>query len=391
MSKFEVKVYKLEIEPHGNADSLELARVGDYRSVVRKGQFTTGDRGVYIPEGSIVPDWLLRKMGLWKTDRDVGKGMLAGSSGNRVKAQKFRGALSQGLIYKIETEVQIFCDQIDVLDWLILEDGSKHLVEDGDDVTELLGISKYEPPIPIHMSGEVWNAFGHTVPYDIENIKKYNRVLEDGEDVVVTEKIHGTFGCIGFDYVNRPNEDGVIVHSKGLGGQGLAFKINEANKDNLYVRTALEIDRGWKESPAQALCLASLIHSVGSIVYFLGEIFGPVQDLKYGFTKPQFRVFDIYVGQPGHGHYMDYDKKVEFCQVMGLQMVPILYRGPFSKEKIEELTTGKETVSGMSVHLREGVVITPSTERTNQWIGRVILKSVSEDYLLRKGEATEFN
>ena len=64
MATFEAKVYKLKIEEHPNADALELAVVGDYRSIVRKGQFKTGDLGVYIPEAAVCPDWLIRELGL---------------------------------------------------------------------------------------------------------------------------------------------------------------------------------------------------------------------------------------------------------------------------------------------------------------------------------------
>lgn len=100
MATFEAKVYRLTIEEHPNADALELAVVGDYRSIVRKGQFKTGDLGVYIPTNAIVPEWLLKKLNLW--DDGKGKGKLAGSQGNRVKEVRLRGILSEGLIYPVE-------------------------------------------------------------------------------------------------------------------------------------------------------------------------------------------------------------------------------------------------------------------------------------------------
>lgn len=100
MATFEAKVYKLTIEPHPNADKLELAVVGDYRAVVGKGLYKTGDLGVYIQEGSIVPKWLLQKMDLWDNEKNIGK--LAGPQGNRVKSIKLRGILSTGLIYPVE-------------------------------------------------------------------------------------------------------------------------------------------------------------------------------------------------------------------------------------------------------------------------------------------------
>ena len=70
-------------------------------------------------------------------------------------------------------------------------------------------------------------------------------------------------------------------------------------------------------------------------------------------------------------------------------MVPILYTGPFSIESMEEFTNGKETVSGKEACIREGIVVRVAEERHEENLGRVILKSVSAAYLLRKGEVTE--
>src|SRR6185312_807199 len=94
MSSFEVKIHRIKVEAHPNADRLEIGRIvgQDYQFIVGKGQFTDGSLFVYIPEAAIVPDWLLEEMGL------VGK--LNGLAKNRVKAQKFRGVLSQGLAYE---------------------------------------------------------------------------------------------------------------------------------------------------------------------------------------------------------------------------------------------------------------------------------------------------
>ncbi len=74
---------------------------------------------------------------------------------------------------------------------------------------------------------------------------------------------------------------------------------------------------------------------------------------------------------------------------MCLTRVPVLYRGPFNRDVLYEHTTG-QTVIGNGAHLREGIVVTPVVERRHDRHGRVILKSVSGDYLTRRGEATEF-
>ena len=76
------------------------------------------------------------------------------------------------------------------------------------------------------------------------------------------------------------------------------------------------------------------------------------------------------------------------CEGLNIPRVPVLYKGPYSHDIVKQLTDGKSTYDKNQI--REGVVITPLIERENAEIGRVILKSVSEDYKLRKN-GTEFN
>jgi len=373
MAEFAVEVVKLTIEEHPNADALELAVIGDYRAVVLKDQFNTGDFAVYIPEQSIVPEWLIAKIGL--------EGRLAGKQRNRVKAIKLRQQLSQGLVVPLDGELEL-ANEDQRLDGLYL----------GEDVTEFLGITKWEPQIPTAMNGKCWNAMGRTIHFDIENVKRYPDILQEGEEVVFTEKLHGTWCCFG------KNGDDYIVTSKGLSDRGLAFTLDEDNERNLYCRQFFKF--GGKEI-LDALVELSGRHDV----YILGEIFGRgVQDLTYGEQTPTFRIFDIYFGNPNgrsvdnnfyadpDGIIFDIDSINNFVEGgFQVKMVPILYRGPFSKEVMGEHTNGKETVSGKEENVREGIVIHPVVERDHPDIGRVILKSVSENYLLRKGNITEFN
>lgn len=375
MAEFECKVYKLRIEDHPNADRLELAVVGDYRAIVGKGQFKTGDLAVYIPEAAVCPEWLIEKLGL------VGK--LAGKQHNRVKAVRLRGVFSQGLIYPLAEQDK------KVLSFDGKDDGkpSWTYVEEGDDVTVHLGITKYEPPIPVHMQGEVFNAHGKTLSYDIENYKKYPDILQEGEPVSITEKIHGTWCCFGW---HPEFTEHFIVTSKGLSGQGLAFKFNENNEGNLYIRAL----RGTKigASNLNVMNRAMGFWGHGSPVYILCEVYGPgvQKGFAYGAPEPKIRVFDIYWGEPGNGEYASAKMLPTLCQALEVEMVPSLYVGEFSKEKMLELTSGKESVSGHESNMREGVVVRPLYERRDDTIGRVILKSVSDEYLLRKG-GTEYN
>lgn len=403
MATFEAKIYRLTIEPHPDADRIELARVGDYRSIVMKGQFKTGDLGVYIPESALVPEWMLKEMGL--------EGKLAGKQHNRVKAAKFRGVLSQGIVFPVRqfTNSKPFGENhegyLDRFNSGADEDAL--FVSEGQDVTEFLGIEKYEPIIPSCMKGEVNNAHGRTLKFDIENIKKHPDIFDECEDVLITEKLHGTWTCLGYhpEY-EEEFKSGVgfylaLVTSKGLSDDGLAFKLGEVNDKNLYVR-ALRATRDDHGADAVDRLRAELFDRrlVDVPCYILGETYGPGVQKKfhYGLLKPRFRAFDIYVGHPGQGGYMNAGEFLRMCEIINIETVPVLYMGAYSREVVEECTNGMEQASGKDSNIREGCVIKPFMEREDERIqairsthpDRLILKSVSEAYLLQKG-GTEFN
>lgn len=382
MSTFTVPVVKIKaIEPIAGADAIELAVIGDYRSVIRKGQYAVGDLVVYIPEQAILPEYLITELGL--------EGKLAGSDHNRVKAVKLRGQLSQGILYPIDY------DSRSVSYTLKCSDGNYTFVKEGDNVADDLGIVKWNPPIPTHLSGEVYNAGRElTVAYDIENFKKYPDVLVEGEDVAMTEKLHGSFCGVGV--LPRTHHDDkhykreFVVFSKGLGADGLCFKEVAINQDNAYIR-ALEATGTFDK----LRLLRDEMEEDGGFdqpLFLLGEVYGPGIQTNFNYGDKQvFRMFDVVAGFRGDQHYFSFDAKVFLANHIGVDMVPVLYRGPFSREVMYEHTDGMETVSGKQLHIREGVVVTPTEERYDMQIGRVILKSVSAAYLTRKDKnATEY-
>lgn len=372
MSTFKVEVLPIQVSEHPNADALEIAQILGYNCVIRKGSFVSGDLVVYIPEDAIVPEDLLEEIGL--------TGKLGGSAKNRVKAMRLRGVLSQGI-----------CIPCKDPKWVR-----------GTDVQQELGITKYEPRIPTSLGGIVYNAGpARCVKYGIENLKNYPDTFEPGEPVSVTEKIHGTFACFGV-MPSSLVKDGkeLVVCSKGLGAQGLAFKIHSETADpglpghvlenpkNVYVRTALGLDivgRVMSSPILRAMVLDGLP------VFVLGEIFGRgIQDMYYNKdiggpdSHTCFRIFDIAYGVDDMRAYLNPATLTIVCGQLGIPQVPVLYVGPYSAARIAELSEEKEHVSGASVHLSEGVVIKPMIERRNPDIGRVVLKNKSEAYLLRK-------
>ena len=387
MAEFEVNVVKIDdVIEHPDADRLTIVKIGGYNCIANKKEdgswrYQASDLVVYIPEQAVVPESLLKELNFW--DEEKGKGILAGSKGDRVKAIKLRGIFSQGILMPVKQ--QMFgvgiTDKYETR-YFIRETE----VEIGQDVSEILGIKKYEPPIPTQMAGQCWNASGMTLKFDIENIQKHNEIFEEDEEVFVTEKLHGTWTCMGISRQVGSDTWHKIVTSKGMSAKGLAFKDNEENESNLYMRMlkATEDENGND-------VLERIMQMNGDSndpVYLLGETFGRgVQDLAYGEMQPTFRGFDIYVGHPGQGRYMGPDEKKTMFEYLNIPMVPELYRGPFSMEKMEELRDGQD-FSGSNI--REGIVILPVEERRDDTIGRVQLKFVSPKYLMRK-DGTEFN
>jgi RNA ligase (TIGR02306 family) len=373
MSHFAVQIVRiLDVQNHPNADRLDIATIHGYVCVVLRDTYKKGDLIAYVPESSVVPHWLLKNLGL--------EGKLAGSKHDRVKAMRLRGVFSQGLVYGAPGQQER---------WSANNEKEVATFEEGADITQWLGVEKYEAPVPTALQGEVFNAGQHlTVNFDIEDIKRHPDVLVDGEEVVMTEKIHGTFTGVGVVPLKDSNDEfiegRVVVFSKGLGASGLVMKDNAANQNNAYMRMAKET--------GLAKALLSTFGEDQEPVFILGETFGRVQDLEYGVKGLAFRAFAMVKGYRGNQRYVDNDVFELTLKAMGVERVPVLYRGPFNKAALEKNTNGKESVSGKAIHIREGVVVVPTVERRDMTLGRVCLKSVSEAYKTRSDtSATEFN
>ena len=357
MSTLRVTAERLTIHPHGNADALELAQVGLYRAVVGKGQFRTGDYALYIPEGSVLPDELIEELGL--------TGKLAGSARNRVKAVRLRGELSQGIV----------CVPRAVADVDLAEAHAQ-----GRDFAEELGVTKWVPPVPGSMSGQVEPAADLIRWVEIEDIRRYPAIFEPGEPVVATEKIHGS-ACL----LTRAG-DRTYVSSKGYGFKNLALVHSPTN---IYWRAV----EAYKV--AEAAKRIAEIYGAERVGVF-GEVFGKgVQDLTYGADvkadRIGYAVFDVAIAsETTPERWLDQSELADVLDKVGLPAVPRLYEGPYDEAKLMDLATGRETVSGTEAHLREGLVVRPAVERHSDITGgRAIAKFVSPAYLTRKN-GTEY-
>ncbi|MFD5798292.1 RNA ligase (ATP) [Streptomyces diastatochromogenes] len=354
MSTLRVTAEVLTVHEHPNADALELAQVGLYRAVVAKGAYRTGETAVYIPEQSVLPTGLIEELGL--------TGRLAGSNSDRVKAVRLRGELSQGIVCRPKALADV---------------DLARAAQEGTDFADVLGITKWVPPIPPTMSGEVESAPDLLPWVDIENIQRFPDIFAPGEAVVLTEKLHGSACLVTY----AADEGRVYVSSKGFGGKSLALK---EDPRNLYWRAV----RGHGVAEAAArLCERLGARRVG----VFGEVYGAgVQDLTYGADGRRetlgYAAFDVSAEIDGSVRWLDAAELLEG----ELPLVPRLFSGPYDIERVLEFASGRETVSGRGLHLREGVVIRPAVERYSGVTGgRAIAKAVSPAYLTRKG-GTEY-
>jgi len=344
MSELRVTVVKIDdIIEHTNADALELAIIGGWQIVIKKDIFKVGDEVVYFPLDCILPVPLSYHLEITQY-----------LSNGRVRAARLRGESSFGTIAPVVVirdylrSVEGNCDALELIDFM--DSDTEEIA-----LADILGVEKWEPPCNSQNEDTPHSLFEKYT--NIDNMRNFTNIIEDGEDVVITEKIHGSnarFGCV-------ENEFMVGSHNIRL----------QEDKNNKY----WSVFSNDMKTMLNEFCLS------GEPVILYGELYGSgVQDLAYGMKHNQkgIRVFDLKV----KGNYVDYDTLDKLCEGHNIKLAPVLYRGPFSMEKVLEFSKAKSTLGG---NIMEGVVIRPVKERHHRRIGRVILKYVFDQYLLRKG------
>jgi RNA ligase (TIGR02306 family) len=322
-------IYK--IEPHPNADRLEVAYIIGTTAVVPKDTFKVYDMVDFFPPDVTMSEETANKLGVLK--------YLKSDTVNNVKvvkAVKIRGVVSYGIVIKSPVERVR-----------------------GQDLSSEYNTGKYEPQEDkrlISGDGSPKPLWCHTYT-DIQHYYRNANVIVEGEEVYVSEKIHGTNNILAMDIDGTMHCGSHHVMRK---------KIDVNNRISVY----------WKAEDVVRPLLKELV------VMVFGETYGPgVQFMHYGLKYSAFAVFDINVG----GKYLDYSEFVEITSKYKVPTVPIIYVGPFRKELVGEWTdghtlhAGTDNIKGFSG--REGCVIKPVVERWDSSVGRVILKSVSADYL----------
>lgn len=263
------------IRPIEGADTIECAVVGGWTVVVKKNEYQVGDLAIYCEIDSFIPHELAPFLSKGQEPREYN-----GVKGERLRTVKLRGQLSQGL--------------------LLPTVGHTPLKGEGDDLTEFLGIQKWEAPIPAQLAGEVRGMFPGFIPKtDQERVQ--NLAVEVAEWATkeftfeITEKLDGSSMTVySFD-----------------GDQGVCSR-NLSLKD-------METNSLWKVAHREQL----LEKIAGRDIALQGELIGEgIQGNPYKIKGQEFFVFDIYDIRAGK--YFTSKQRRTFCAEFGIKHVPVL-------------------------------------------------------------------
>lgn len=331
-------VQKIErIEPHPNADRLEIAKVLGWNVITKKGEFTPSDPCIYCEIDSLMPP---------KPEFDFLK-----DRKYRIRTIKLRGILSQGLCLPMG----------------LLPESNYSI---GEDVSEVLGITKYEKPIPLTLRGRIRGNFPNLIPKTDEiRIQSIPNVLQrhKGKTFRITEKIDGTSMSCFLD-----PETGIHVCSRNL---DLANDFEHKWNGNAYWKYATEHN------------LEEILKQMGGTIAIQGELFGGgIQGSKYGINDLVYRVFNFY--DIANHKYLEYDVMLDAVEAFGLGknfLVPDLgtITLDHSVEDLLDMANGTSTLADVA---REGIVLRSIPEDTDFEVGRLSFKAVSNDYLLKNKE-----
>jgi RNA ligase (TIGR02306 family) len=320
------------IAPIDGADAIETALIGGWKVVVKKGEFTVGDRAVYLEIDSWVPTELAPFLSKGKEPREFN-----GVKGERLRTVKLRGQLSQGLLLNLDTALPF-----------------TNSFQDGDDVSEVLNIQKWERPMNAQLAGMARGNFPSVIPKtDQERVQ--NLVKEIAASVnlqfEVTEKLEGSsMTCYLID--------GVF----GVCSRNLDLKETEGNAF-------------WETARRERI--EEKMRACGDGDWAIqGELIGPgIQGNIYKLDQPRFCVFDVYNIQAGD--YLMPVYRRALIDRMGLTHVPVLLvdkdLGVGSVDEILQWAEGKSKLNLMQE--REGIVF-------KQIDGGMTFKAISNNYLL---------
>lgn len=331
------------LNPIEGADAIECATIGGWKVVVKKGEFNVGDRAVYCEIDSWIPTELAPFLSKGKEPR-----VFEGIRGERLRTVKLRGQLSQGLLLNLDLAIP-----------------QTNSFAEGDDVSELLNIVKWEMPMNAQLAGMARGNFPSLIPKTDQEraqnmVKEIVSANEAGMRFEITEKLEGSSMTV---YL-IDGEFGVCSRNLDLKEtEGNAFW-QVARRDGIEEKMRNETDENWDFA-------------------IQGELIGPgIQGNIYNLKEVEFRVFDVY--DITNGCYLNPLPRRNLIQGMGLKHVPVLVAagslydtlGITDIPQLLKFAEGK-SVMGMIGCEREGLVF-------KEVSGGMTFKVISNSYLMNE-------
>jgi RNA ligase (TIGR02306 family) len=354
-----------EIKPIEGADKIELAVVGGWNCIIQKGQYGEGGLVVVATTDAVIPQELSDAMNVTNYLR----------KGQRVRTVKLRGVYSECLIIPF-----MYCKNAAKL--------TNTKWNEGEDMMEMLGIFKYEPPaVQVQLASGRKIRYSQNpnfgIYYKFPNLKNVKGMFSEDDLVEITRKIHGTNARYGivrkwklsiWDKVKRFFGDEWVEYEyvygshnveKGSDSQGFYSTDVWRTIDNKYkIREKLwDLFKRYKD-----------YYEIKEGIVIYGEIFGEgiQKNYDYGLKEIEFAGFDVTI----NGEYCDSGRRLDiFNNVLDLPHVPILYGDEWSQE-IQDSFVFNNFIEGTKVP-HEGIVI-KALDGNRQKVAKVI----NPDYLI---------
>ena len=337
-----------DITPIEGADAILLAHVNGWSSVVKVGEFAIGQKIIFCEIDSWMPHEIAPFLSKGKEPREY-----LGIKGERLRSVKLRGQLSQGLILPLN----------------ILTQGSYH---EGEDVSEKLGIVKYEPPVPVQLAGQVRGNFPSLVSKTdeerVQNIRDLEKYLD--KVFVETEKLHGT--SVSFVL----NENGEME----VCSRNLSMKEDD---NSLYWKLAKKNDALAMLNSVKNYYEATGVSVKTVAIQGEGIGLGVQKGWEYGIQIPEFFLFTIQV----NGVKIAEEDFQYIATTLAVKSVPQVRRATLRQlvgdaENISSAllkrVEGKSLIDGKTI--REGSVFRCFTDSSFSF------KVVSNQFLLKGGD-----
>ena len=342
-----------EISDIPNADAICAYRVGGWWVVDKKNAYNVDDLCVYVSIDSWVPTELapfLTKPGHFPKEFN-------GVKGERLRTVRLRGQISQGLLLPIDEKIRTEW-QVAHLVWGSEEGNDAPDLQEGNDLTEILDIQKWEAPVPAQLAGDVEGAFPTVIPKtDQERIQNLTEELKEWQSNSAftweaTEKLDGSSMTV---FVNG-DQHGVCSRN---------WNLRETEGNTL-----------WQVARREGLI--DKIRNTGRNLALQGEIIGEgIQGNNYAIKGQDFVVFDIY--DIDVGDYMTPFERRVFCDTHRIRHVPLIAKEMVIEEWVQGLLTMAEGKSVLNPKAeREGLVFKCNT------FGGPSFKSISNSWLLRE-------